>query len=130
METWLCKMCGTRIDASSRVCPTCGAINTYNPEVAEEAAAQIAKEEKSLTRFSNSFSIVTLVIGIALLPFHFITLVSGSSYLWGTSFVGAVSASMSILFSILGISQKEGTGYAVLISCSISLGMFIISVAF
>lgn len=130
METWLCQKCGQRLDSSARVCPACGALNPHNAEVVAEATEQVIKETKSMHKFTNSFSVVALIIGIGLLIFHMIILVSGSSYSWGTAFVGAVSAGMVVVLTILGMTKNEGVGYAVLISGGISLWMLIMAKAF
>lgn len=130
METWLCQKCGQRLDSSVRVCPACGALNPHNAEVVAEATEQVIKETKSMQKFTNGFSAVALIIGIALCVFHFIVLVSGDSYSWGTAFVGAVSAGMVVVLTVIGMAKNEGVGYAVLISGGISLWMFIVAIAF
>lgn len=129
METWLCQRCGKRLDSSLRVCPACGALNPHNAEVVSEATEQIIRETKSMQKFMNGFSTVALIIGIALFVFHMIILISGSSYSWGTAFVGAVSAGMVIVLTILGMTRNEGVGYAVLVSGGISLWMLVMTLA-
>lgn len=130
METWLCERCGEQLDCSVRVCPSCGALNPHNAEVITESIKQIAKETKSIRKFSNSYSAIALIIGIALFAIHVNILVSGFSHSFGFAFVGTVSALMVVFLAVLGLTKKENVGCAILISCGISLWMRIMAIVF
>lgn len=125
METWLCKRCGERLDCSVRVCPSCGALNPHNAEVITESIKQTVKETKSIRKFSNSYSVVALIIGIVLCVIHVNILVSGSSYSFGIAFIGTVSALMVVFLAILGLTKKENVGCTILIFFGISLWMLL-----
>ena len=124
METWLCNTCGTRIDASVRTCPTCGALNPHNEEIIAEVVQQVVQENKAARKFSAGFSVVSLIVGIALFIIHIVLLVSGGPFfLTWQLFVGAVAGGMAAVFSIIGLTKNEGVGKLVLISCAVSLWM-------
>ena len=129
METYLCRQCGKRLDASTKVCPDCGSLNPHNLEVIAEVTEQQKSTEKAVKKFSNGMFTATLIAGLLFCIVHIVLLVSDPpSFLTAELFIGAVCGAMAAYFSVIGMTKKEGSMNAALITAGISFLLLIMSV--
>ena len=118
----LCDRCGRRLDNTMANCPDCGAPNLGNPQVAAQFAHQVYAQNRSVKSFSIGFSVVSLIVGILLFLVHIVLLtMDPPSYLIWEVFVGAASAAMIVVFSIIGLAKKEPVTKAIVICGGASL---------
>ncbi len=131
METYLCQICGTKIDSSQRICPSCGAINPHNEKIIAEVTKQVIEQKRAEKTFSNSFLFAAIIIGLALFIASIILLAVGVPPFCMFEMCGcAVSSGVMIAFGIIGLTKKEDALKGICITGAISIGLLITTMPF
>lgn len=125
----LCKQCGKRLDNSVKFCSCCGALNPQNIEIQTIAVEQNVEITQATKKFISGFLVFGILFGALFLIVHMVLLfVAPFSFMKVEAFGGAVAAGMMMVFSIIGLSKKEGVVKGVFISGGISLGMLLMNI--
>lgn len=131
MNTYLCQTCGTKIDSSQRICPSCGAINPHNKKVIAEVTKQVIEQKMAEKTFSNGFLFAAIIIGLVSFIASIILLTAGVPPFCMFEMCGcAVSSGVMIVFGIIGLTKKEDVLKGICITGAISIGLLITTMPF